>query len=174
MKFKKRLIIPVLTTSIEEFVNRAADDPCHPVDISEALYRFLRKVMVGDYAKFRIPRLFDDWLCELVENIFDAYAAHGLTVGASLKITLKIKISEENAIISLHDNAGGFKGIKRGETFTLASIRPEKKDKTIFLGGEGVGLQNVGLFASKNNMALLFRNRSRVEGAVVVFRLPPQ
>jgi hypothetical protein len=162
----------VETTSIYNFVNRASDDPFHPVDISEHFHTFLQQSFRANPNPFRLPARLDDWLCELIENSFDAYAKQGLQCGDKLTLTITLYLSAKKATIELRDNAGGFPGFKKGEHFTLDKIKPEKKDKSQFLGGVGMGIANFGLFVKQNNIQTSFRNRKNSDGAVVSLHLP--
>ncbi|MBL7563826.1 ATP-binding protein [Legionella bononiensis] len=164
--FEHSIFIPVTTINAKEFTTRKSSDPYHPVDIAEQI-----AAKITDYfnahTSLKIPKGFDNWLGELVENSYDAFAKRGLTIGHSLLFKIVIKKSDSNLIVSIKDNAGGFCDKVPGQHFGIEDIQSEGKEEHYFIGGVGIGLTNLNTYLLKHNIQLFFKNRGKENGTTV-------
>ncbi|MBI2785607.1 MAG: hypothetical protein HYX60_04575 [Legionella longbeachae] len=144
--FEQSICIPVITDNATKFTIRDKNDPFHPIDIAEKIANLITTYF-HKYGSIKLPNSFDDWVGELVENSYDAFAKQGLVVGKSLMFKIVIKQVESDYIVSIKDNAGGFSDKLSGQCFSLDEIKPEKKEESYFIGGAGIGLINLHTFS---------------------------
>jgi len=165
--YESKVCIPAISSSIKSFTLRKNNDPYHPIDIAQQMLQGVKEFCCENITAIKIPKQIDDWFDEFVENAYDAFAKNKL--GESDKLILKTSVKKKNQqyIISIKDNAGGFINKKAGELFTIDGVKPEGKQKDIYIGGEGIGLRNASKFLKKENIDLFFKNRKKVKGAAV-------
>ena len=164
--FEHSISIPVTTINPKEFTTRKSSDPYHPVDIAEQI-----AANIADFfntnTSLKIPIGFDNWVGEIVENSYDAYAKKGLIIGQSLLLKIVIKKSDKNLIVSIKDNAGGFSDKVPGQQFGIDDIKSEGKEDSFYIGGVGIGLTNLNTYLLKHNIQLFFKNRGKENGTTV-------
>ena len=107
------------------------------------------------------------WIGELVANSYDAYAAHYLEQGSSLKLKVVIQSNEKFTVIKFKDNASGFIGYPKSASLNnelICSIISEKSSE--YLGGAGLGLSCHIQCVRKAGGIVQLKNRKK-EGASI-------
>lgn len=125
--FEEIIHIPVKTNDQEEFTQRDLKDPYHPTDIAQSITSIIKKISKEGLVVLRLPANLDDWVAEIIENSFDAFAKKGLTIGENLIFKIVIKKIDNQVIISIKDNSVGFNGKALAERFSVSEIQPEEK-----------------------------------------------
>ena len=162
MRTEHIIQIPVHSNSIEAFLQRM--DGYNVIDVTEQIAVFIEENLKNNGIK--VSRSFLDYIGEIVDNAYDAFAASGNLGSKEFVLKTVIKDISNKIIVTIKDNGCGFFSQPKNIYFKREAIKEQPKNDQVYIGGANIGLTNLEKIMTQQKASLFFKNR-KSSGATV-------